>query len=440
VQRKPIFDAIFDGLRSITPKASLDNWLNVPLSLQEHNFWRAFSGTSNWTGTSVTVDHALQLATVWSCVRLISETIATLPLPLYERTPDGSRRAVPDHPLYELLHDQPNADMTAAVFWEVVAASLLLWGNAYVEIIRAAGRIIALQFLNPARMTLRRTATGEIEYRYRPETNSAERVIRESNLMHVPAFTLDGREGISPIRYGANVLGGAIETDKASAETFESSMQSPGLVTVDMLLKPEQRDQLRAHVKKVSDEGGVMVLEKGSTFQPLQINPKDAELLASRAWNVEELCRWFRVDPAMIGHGSKDSNWGTGLEQKMLWFLTFTLRHWCVRIEQSVRKNLLTAVERKRYFAAFNMEGLLRADSASRAAFYATMVNNGIYTRDECRQLENRAPMGGNASVLTVQSAMVAIDDMASGSNASDRNLQATVRALLGLEPVSAKD
>src|SRR5450631_1645588 len=140
-----------------------------------------------------------------------------------------------------------------------------------------------------------------------------------------------------------------------------------------------------------------MVLEKGTGFQKLGFDPVSAELLASRSWNVEEITRWFRVDPAMIGHGGKDSNWGTGLEQKMLWFLTFTLRHWCIRIEQAVRKSLLMPVERAKYFAEFNMEGLLRGDSTSRAAFYSSMVNVGIYTRDECRQLENMAPMGGNA-------------------------------------------
>ena len=433
---KPLFAAIADGLRKpLAVRAALESWLGVPISLQEHGFWREFGGGASWTGRRVTVDQALQLATVWACVRLISETIATLPLPLYVRNADGSRTAAANHSLYPILHDQPNGDMTAAVFWEVVVASLLLWGNAYVEVRRTAGgAVIALDFLHPARMTVRRTDRGALEYRYRDPNRSTERTIDERNMMHIPAFSLDGRIGLSPITYGVQVMGTAIETDKASAETFKGAMRSPGILTMDMVMTQDQRDKLRAHVNKVSSEGGVMVVEKGTGFEPLTFNPHDAELLASRAWNVEEMCRWFRIDPAMIGHGQKDSNWGTGLEQKMIWFLTFTLRHWCVRIEQSIRKNLLSPVERGRYFAAFNLEGLLRADSASRASFYSVMVNNGIMTRDECRALENRAPKGGNADVLTVQSAMVAIDDMSTGTNSAERDVLAAAKSWLGLD------
>jgi HK97 family phage portal protein len=438
-----LFVAIANGLRKpLAVKASIQSWLGVPISLQDHGFWREYAGTSSWTGKQVTVDQALQLATVWACVRLISETIATLPLQFFTRNADGSRTPATSHQLYGILHNQPNADMTAVVFWEIVEASLLLWGNAYIEVLRSGDRVVALDFLHPARMTLRRLAGGEFEYRYRNDSRSAERVIPERNMMHIPAFSVDGKLGLSPITYGANVMGTAIETDKASAETFESAMRSPGILTMDMVMSPDQRDKLRAHVNKVSTEGGVMVVEKGTGFEPLTFNPHDAELLASRAWNVEEMCRWFRTDPAMIGHGSKDSNWGTGLEQKMLWFLTFTLRHWCVRIEQAVWKSLLTPAERSAgYFASFNMEGLLRADSASRAAFYATMTSNGLMTRDECRGKENLPPKGGNADVLTVQSAMVAIDDMSTGTNSAERGILAAAKSWLGIEqPASVED
>lgn len=439
--RKPLLAAIVDGLRPL-PRASVGNWLGIPISLQDHNFWRAASGTSNWTGTQVNVDKALQLATVWACVRLITETIGTLPLPIYVRQENGSRKAAPDHPLYDLLHDQPNADMTAAVFWECVSASMLLWGNAYVEKrIGGANRITALNFLHPARVAVRRLNGGGFEYRYLDPDHSSARTISEDRIMHIPAFTLDGKTGISPISYGSNVIATAVETDKASAETFRDAMRAPGVLTMDMVLKGDQREQLREHVRRVSQEGGVMVVEKGSKFELLGFNPHDAELLSSRGYNVEELCRWFRVDPAMIGHGSKDSNWGTGLEQKMLWFLTFTLRHWCVRMEQAIRKDLLRPEERKQYFAAFNMEGLLRADSASRAQFYSTMVNNGIETRDECRAKENLPPMGGNAAKLMVQSAMVPIDAIASEPpDQGELDLQAKFRSWLGLEPVSAEE
>lgn len=426
--------ALANGLRKpLAIRASLESWLGVPIKLTDGDFWRQWGGDRSFTGKRVTVNQALQLATVWACVRLIAGTLATLPLGFYEKKPDGSRVAATAHPLYQILHNQPNADMTAVVFWEIVIASMLLWGNAYIEVIRIGNAVVALNFLHPARMNIRSLALGGYEYRYRDTAAGAERVIREDNLMHIPAFSTDGVLGLSPVVYGVNVFGAAIETDRASAETFQGAMRSPGLVTMDMILKKGQRDEIREHVKKVSAEGGVMVLEKGTGFQKLGFDPVSAELLSSRSFNVEEMCRWYQVDPSMIGHGSKDSNWGTGLEQKMLWFITFTLRGWAVRVEQAVRKSLLTPVERLRYWAEWNMDGLLRGDSAARAQFLALMVNNGLMTRDEGRAKENLPPMGGNAAVLTVQSAMVAIDDMNQGTNAAT-DAQRAIAAWLGID------
>lgn len=391
-------------------KAMLSNWLGTPIKLTDGAFWAEFLGSS-FLGKSVTVDQALQLSTVWACVRLIAETLATLPLALYKRNPDGSRSVAYTHPLYVLLHEQPNADMTAVTFWEVVVTSMLLWGNAYVEIIRVGNQLVALDFLYPVRMSFRKNTDGSVTYEYRDQRGNL-RTIAETDMMHIVGFSTDGVLGMSPVVYGANVMGTAIETDRASAETFRDSLRSPGMVTMDMVLQKDQRDQVRKHVKQVSDEGGVFVLEKGAKFEKIGFDPVTAELLASRRWNVEEICRWYRVDPAMVGYGGKDSNWGTGLEQKNLWFITFTLRHWCVRIEQSIKRRLLTPVERLTYFPEFNMEGLLRGDSGARKEFYSSMTQNGLMTRDECRVKENLAPKGGNADVLTVQSNLIPIDKL----------------------------
>jgi HK97 family phage portal protein len=305
-------------------------------------------------------------------------------------------------------------------FWQVVIASMMLWGNAYIEIIRSGSTVVALQFLYPARITLRRLANGTYEYVHRDlsaRESARERVIPESRMMHITAFSTDGVMGLSPIAFGVNVFGTSIETDRASAQTFKNALRSPGLLRMDMTLSPEQREQLRAHVKTVSDSGGIMVMEKGAGFDRLGFDPVSAELLASRAWNVEEMCRWYGVDPSMIGHGGKDSNWGTGLEEKMTWFVTLTLRTWCVQIEQAVRKSLLTPAERNKYFAEFALEGLLRGNSTARATYYATMEQNGNMTRDEVRAKENLPPMGGNAAVLTVQSNMIPLDKLGENLN-----------------------
>lgn len=370
--------------------------------------WAAYYGATNWTGKSVTAGSALRLSTVWACVRLLAETIATLPIGFFERQADGTRKSASDHGLYRLLHSQPNAEMTAVQFWEVVVASMLLWGNAYVEKIISGRRIVSLEFLLPDRVSVRRLENGERQYRYR-DSDGIIRVISEDRMMHIPAFSLDGINGLSPVQFGANVMGAAMATDETSAGMFKNAMKSPGLVTMDTVFKPDQREEVRKHVKSVSDTGGYMVLEKGASFQQLNMNPHDAELLASRGFNVEELCRWFRVPPFMVGHSEKSTSWGTGIEQQMIGFLTFSLRPWLTRIEQSVKKNLLTPAEQTKYFAEFALEGLLRADSAARAAFYSSAGQNGWMSRNEIRGLENLPRVDGG-DVLTVQSNLVPID------------------------------
>lgn len=390
-------------------KSAVLGWLGVPIALTDGDFWRAFGAAGGFNGKAVTVDSALRLATVWSCVRLISETISTLPLGFFERMPDGSRRSANEHPLYELLHNQPNADMTAAQFWEAVIASMLLWGAGYIEKARIGSRLVALNFLIPARVKKRRLPSGAMEYRYR-DLDGTTRLIPEEDMINIPAFTLDGINGLTPMAYGANVFGSAGATDEASAKVFTSGMRAAGFLKVNSTLKPEQRELLKKSVANFAaggpDAGGVMTLENGTDYQALTINPNDSQMLESRNFNVEELCRWFRVPPSMVGHGSAASNWGTGIEQQMIGFLTFTLRPWLTRVEQAIRKSMLEPGERKRYFAEFSVEGLLRADSAARAAFYSIMTQNGIYTRNEVRRMENLPSMVGGDE-LTVQSNLI---------------------------------
>ena len=432
---------IVRGVRPLDIRASLlSGWLGQQVPLSNHDFWRQFLGGGTFTGKAVTVDQALKLATVWACVRLLSETLATLPLGFYRRNADGSRTAATGHPLYDILHNQPNGDMTAVAFWECVVVAMLIWGNAYIEIVRRGSDVVSLNLLLPSCMNVRRLKTGALEYRYRDETKNTERTIAESNMMHIPAFSIDGIMGLSAVQYGCNVFGTAIETDRTSAETFANSNRATGLIEVNKPLTNAQREMYRAHVKKVSEDGGVYVFEGGTKYESLKFNPADAELLASRSWNVEEICRWFGLDPAMVGHGGKDSNWGTGLEQKMLWFLIFALRKWCVRIEQAIRKSLLTVTERASLFAEFNMEGLLRGDSAARASWYSTMTQNGVMTRDECRTKENLAPMGGNAAVLTIQSNMMPIDALGMNQNGDGNNARDTILAWLGLSNAGGND
>lgn len=390
-------------------KSAVLKWLGAPISLTDGDFWSAFSGRGSFGGKAVTVDSVLQLATAWSCIKLIAETISTMPLGFFERVKGDGRQSAEDHWAYELLRHQPNADMTAVQFWKAVVTSMLLWGNAYIEKARIGGRIVALNFLLPSRISKRRLQSGAIEYKYR-DFDGKERLIHESDIMNIPAFTLDGVNGLTPMSAGANVFGSATATDEASAKVFGSGMRAAGFLKVAATVNPDQREALRTRINQFTaggqNAGTVMVLENGTDYQNLTMNPDDSQMLESRQFAVEEICRWFMVPPSMVGHGGAVSNWGTGREQIMTGFLTLTLLPWLRAIEQAVRKDLLTPAERRKYFAEFNFEGLLRADSAARAAFYATMTANGIYTRNEVRRLENLQPMAGGDE-LTVQSNLI---------------------------------
>ena len=359
-------------------------------------------------GPVVSPQAVMQLDAVWACVRLISETIASLPLGMYERTPQGKRYA-PQHPLHYLIHDQPNADSTATVFWEAVVASMLLRGAARIEKQIVAGRLAGLLFLDPDRLTITTDTQGRKTYLYREE-GGTQRSIPADRIWTIPGFTLDGINGVSVIAYGAKVFGAAIAAEQAAAKTFKNGMLQTVFYKVNTWLRPDQRTEFKKSLAQSIQRGEAPLLEGGTDASMLGIKPSDAQLLESRAFSVEAICRWFRVPPWMVGHTEKSTSWGTGIEQQMIGFLTFTLSPWLKRIEQAITKDLLTPAERLKFYAKFSVEGLLRADSAGRASFYASMVNNGILTRDEVRELEDREPMGGNAAVLTVQSAMTTLD------------------------------
>jgi HK97 family phage portal protein len=401
------------------PQTSIIDWVGRSLSGSGGGIWAQTLGSTSVNGKVVTINKAMRLAACWSCVRLISETMATLPLGLYRRLPDGGREVASENDLHWILNTTPNSRMTAVQFWEAVVASMLLRGNAFVEIIRVSGRIVALEFLLPNRMDLDVADNGEILYRYR-EKNGQLRDIASGNMMHIPAFSLDGQIGLSPIAYGADVFGSAMSAEDVASATFKNGMHQTVAFEVDAQLNKQQRDDFRDYVQRISgamNAGKSPVLEKGVSAKVIGINPIDAQLLESREYSAEEICRFYMVDPTLVGYSDKASNWGTGLEQKLLRFLTFTLRSYMRRIEEGITRNLLTPAQRRQLYPEFSIEGLMRADSAARATLYSQMVQNGIYTRDECRMKENLPKMGGNAAVLTVQTNLSPIDQLGQGDD-----------------------
>lgn len=414
-------------------RAAVLSWLGKPFGLTDVDAWASLMGSETVAGVNVNHHSVLTISAVWACTRLISETISTLPLNLYERTSAGKRVAT-QHPLQFILHDQPNPDTTSSVLLEAIVAAMLLRGNARCEkLVGGGGRVVGLKFLVPDRLSITRDSRGQPQYRY-TEDDGRQREIPASRIWNVPGFTLDGKCGVSVIQYGARVFGAALAADTSASSTFEKGLMPTVYVKHPKVLNPTQREEMRAAMERIggaAQAGKPVVLEAESDVGTIGINPRDAQMLESRAFSVEEVCRWFRVPPFMVGHSEKSTSWGTGIEQQMIGFLTFTLRPWLRRIEQSITKDLLLPAERQRYFPKFNVEGLLRGDSAARASFYNTMINAGVMTRDQVRELEDWAPMGGNAAVLTVQSQVVPIDTIGQQQDAAQA--RAALRAFLGI-------
>lgn len=410
-------------------RAAIDGWVRS-FSLRDKDLYTDREMDSE-AGVDVTPKAVMQVDAVWSCVRLISETIATLPLSIHERTSAGKRLAS-NHPLHFVIHDQPNADSTASVFWEALVASMLLRGNGRAEKLYIGDKLVGLSFLDPNKLVITRDVSGRKIYQY-PRPDGTPRQIPAARIWTIPGFTLDGETGVSVIAYGAKVFGAAMAAERSAARTFRNGMLPTVYYKVAAFLKPEQRRMFKTEIQGSVERGEAPVLEGGTDVGTVGIKPSDAQLLESRGFSVESICRWFRVPPWMVGHTEKSTSWGTGIEQQMIGFLTFTLTPWLRRIEQAINQDLLTPADRTRFYAKFAVEGLLRADSAGRAAFYAAMVNNGILTRDEIRELEDREPMGGNAAVLTVQSAMTTLDALGADASAEQTNqARAALRALLG--------
>lgn len=399
-------------------RSALQNWLGVPVGLTNDSFWQEWFGTSA-SGQVVTVDKALQLSAVWSCVRLLSETVSTLPLRLYERRPDGGRVAATNHPLYDILTKRPNSEMTPGRFMLMVVASICLRGNAFVEKKRVGSRIVALDPLLPQYMTVKRLDNGRLEYKY--TTKGQARVIPEDDLMHIRGFGLDGVCGMLPVSTGKEIFGAAISAEEAAAKVFAQGMQASGILSSDAALKPEQREQLRASLQAFmgsKNAGKIMVAEAGLKYQGITMNPEAAQMLESRSYGIEEVCRWFRVPPFMVGHMDKQSSWASSVEGQNLQFLTNCLRPLLENIEQEIFRCLLDRDDR--YFAEYAVEGLLRADSQGRASYYNICLQNGWMSRNEVRKLENLPPIPGG-DVYTVQSNLLPIEQLGQGKDGGEQ-------------------
>jgi len=357
---------------------------------------------STTSGKTVNERTAMQTTAVYACVRILAETIASLPLHTYKYTKDGKEKAI-SHQLYNILHDEPNPEMTSFVFRETLMSHLLLWGNAYAQIIRdGRGQVVALYPLLPDKMKVDRTPNGEIYYEY--HTDKGLVILRKEDVLHIPGLGFDGLIGYSPIAMAKNAIGMAIATEEYGAKLFANGANPGGVLEHPGIVKDPSRirDSWNAVYQGSSNAHKVAVLEEGMKFQPIGIPPEQAQFLETRKFQTEEICRIFRVPPHLVA--SLDRATFSNIEYQSISFVVHTIRPWLVRVEQSINKALFLNSEKKDYFVSFVVEGLLRGDFASRMQGYATGIQNGIYSVNEIRNLENFNLLsdeeGGNLHII----------------------------------------
>jgi HK97 family phage portal protein len=364
-----------------------------------------FGGTTS--GKPVNEHTAMQMTAVYSCVRILAEAVAGLPLHLYKYTASGGKEKALFHPLYFLLHDEPNPEMSSFVFRETLMTHLLLWGNAYAQIIRnGKGEVIALYPLMPNRMRVDRDSKGELYYSYTrysdeaPAINGMTVTLRPSDVLHIPGLGFDGLVGYSPIAMAKNAIGLAMATEEYGAKFFANGAAPGGVLEHPGTIKDPQKvkESWNMAYQGSSNAHRVAVLEEGMKYQPIGISPEQAQFLETRKFQINEIARIFRVPPHMVGDLEKSSF--SNIEQQSLEFVKYTLDPWVIRWEQAISRSLLRTDEKKLLFAKFNVDGLLRGDYTSRMNGYAIGIQNGFMCPNDARALEDMDlipdELGGN--------------------------------------------
>ena len=357
--------------------------------------YRFFFGGST-SGKNVNERSAMQMTAVYACVRILSESIAGLPVHLYKYREDGSKEKAIDHPLYRILHDEPNPEMTSFVFRETLMTHLLLWGNAYAQIIRnGKGQVLGLYPLMPNRMTVDRDEKGHLYYSYlvsdsdAPTMKSGTVILKPTDVLHIPGLGFDGLVGYSPIAMAKNAIGMAIACEEYGAKFFANGATPGGILEHPGTVKDpaKVRDSWNEAFGGSRNSNKVAVLEEGMKYTPISISPEQAQFLETRKFQIDEIARIFRVPPHMVGDLEKSSF--SNIEQQSLEFVKYTLDPWVIRWEQSIQRSLMSKDEKAVYFVKFNLEGLLRGDYQSRMNGYAIGRQNGWMSANDIRELEN---------------------------------------------------
>lgn len=369
---------------------------NPSTSLSSPDAWlyTALGAERSLSGPSVSADTAMRVSAVYACVRIIAEAISTIPLHVYRQ--DAQDRALAsDHRVYPLLHSEPTPSMTSSFWRDLMLQSLLLRGNAYSLIVRdGANRPVELLWVHPTRVTPYRDQR-RLKYTI-VLANGGSETIDQSNMLHVPGPSFDGVAGRTAISsFAREPVGLAMAMEEHGARLWANGAHHLGVLQHPKSLSREAITRLTEALRSftgAANAGKTMVLEEGMQWHQISMTSEDAQYIDSRRFQVEEIARFFRVPLHMIGEHSKNTSWGSGIEQMNIGFVMWTLRPYLVKFEQEFNRKLFSD---SRYFCEHSVQGLLRGDSKSRADFYASGIQNGHMTPNEARKLENLPPLPG---------------------------------------------
>ncbi len=364
-------------------------------TLERYLGW-AFGGGVSSSGIVVNPSNAMQAAAVYACLKVLSESVGMLPLMIYEKGANGARTPAETHPLYELLHEQPNEYQTAIEFLEMMVLHLNLRGNAYAYLNRArSGRVVELIPLHPDMVTVLMDNTNTVVYRVGTE-DGAQRIIARSELLHIKGLTLNGWLGISPIAYARESIGLSLATEKFGGQLFRNGAKMGGVLEHPGKLSDEAYKRVKASFDQATSGENAhktALLEEGMKFSKISMSADDAQFLETRKFQRGEIASVFRVPPHLIMDLERATF--SNIEHMSLEFVQYSLMPWLTRIEKAIRRDVFTPDDKTNNTIKFNVAALLRGDAASRSAYYASGIMNGWLTRNEARGMEYLNPIDG---------------------------------------------
>ena len=347
-------------------------------------------------GNVVSPEGSLQCTAVYAAVRVIAESVASLPCLVYQRVDGGGKERATGHKYYSLLHDRPNSFQTDFEFWEMVVTHLCLRGNAYLFKVRnGAGEVKELLPIYPDRVSVEQAPDWRLYYTVSGKENGIIGTFPNRDILHIRGMTLDGIIGLNPITYHRNAIGLALETEKYGSRYFANNARPSGVLKHPQKLSPEAQARLKESWSKShsgSQQQGTAILEEGMEWQQLSLSNEDGQFLDTRRFQIEEIARIFRVPAVLLQHADKTSTYASS-EQFFLSFTKYTLMPWLRRIESALNTHLFS--QGSKYFAEFLVDALERADAGTRSEFYASALQNEWMTRNEVRERENLNRVSG---------------------------------------------